>query len=119
MFCRDGGPGGGPRGFVPGQSSPALGGANDVDAVIRRSAELLESTRREFFTDSEEEEEEETEEEETEELDLYVVPSRFQGHFRPRRFCPSIVRGGFCWRGSTCTFAHAYHELHPDVHGQR
>ena len=55
------------------------------------AAELLESTRREFSFDSEQEEDDEeaeTAEEETEEMDLDVVPLRFQGHLRPRRFCP-------------------------------
>ena len=40
----------------------------DVEDVLRRSAELLESTRRELLS-----EEEETEEEETEAMDLDVV----------------------------------------------
>ena len=113
---RDGGPGGGVQNFVAGQSSTALGGADDVDDVIWRSQELLGYTRREYSFSSEEEEEEE--EEETEQMDFEEQPSRFQGHFRPRRFCASILRGGLCWRGSSCTFAHSYDELHPDVQGQ-
>ena len=117
---RDGGPGGGVQNFVAGQSSTALGGADDDDELIRRSNELLEYTRREYSFSSEEEEveEEEEEEEETEQMDLEEQPSRFEGHFRPRRFCASILRGGLCWRGSSCTFAHSYDELHPDVQGQ-
>ena len=55
---RDGGPGGGVQNFVAGQSSTALGGADDVDDLIRRSQELLEYTRREYSFSSEEEEEE-------------------------------------------------------------
>ena len=39
---RDGGPGGGLQNFIPGQSSTALGGAGDVDDLIRRSQELIE-----------------------------------------------------------------------------
>ena len=35
----------------------------------------------------------------------------------PSLSVPPIMRGGLCWRGSTCTFAHAYHELHLDVQG--
>ena len=50
------------EGFVPRQSSAALGGADDVDDVIRRSAELLECTRLEFSFYSEEEEEDEEDE---------------------------------------------------------
>ena len=38
-------------------------------------------------------------------MDLEELPSRFQDHFRPRRYCTSILRGGLCWRGSSCTFA--------------
>ena len=102
---------------MPGQSSSALGGADDVDDLIRRSQELIEYSRREFsFSsgDEEEDEEDETaEEEETEE----ERPLRFQGHFRPRRFCLHFFQGQ-CWRGSSCTFAHSYDELHPDVQGQ-
>ena len=45
---RDGGPGGGPDNFVPGQSSTALNGADDVEDLIRRSQELLEYSRREY-----------------------------------------------------------------------
>ena len=41
-----------------------------------------------FFSEVEEEEEE------TEQMDLEEQPSRFQGHFRPRRYCASILRGG-------------------------
>ena len=77
----------------------------------------LEYTRREYSSPSEEEEVEE--EEETEQMDLEEQPSRFQGHFRPRRYCASILRGGLCWRGSSCTFTHSYDELHPDVQRQR
>ena len=66
-----------------------LGGADDVDDAMRRSAELLEYTRR-FLAEVEEEEAEQ--EEETEEMDLDVVTSHFQGHSRLRRLCPSIVR---------------------------
>ena len=80
----------GPQGFVPGQSSTAIrrdegpcGGADDVDDLIRRSQELLEYTRRESSFSSEEEE--------TEQMDLEEQPSRFQGHFRPRRCCASNV----------------------------
>ena len=115
-FCRAAGPGGGLQNFVPGQSSTALGGADDVYHLIRRSQELIENTRREFSFSSEEEEAEE-EEEETEQMDLEEQPSRFQGHFLPRRHCASILRGSLCWRGSSCTFAHSYDELHPDVQG--
>ena len=95
--------------FSPGQSSTAvrrdgglgaaLGGADDVEDLIRRSQELLEYTRREYSFSSEEEEEEE----ETEQMDLEEQPSRFQSHFRPLRYCASILRGGLCWRGSSCT----------------
>ena len=109
--------GSGPQGFVPGQSSTALRGADDVD-----DQELIECTRREFsFSsgDEEEDEEDETaEEEETEQMDLEGQPSRFQGHFRPRRYCASILKGGLCWQGSSCTFAHSHDELHPDLQGQ-
>ena len=111
---RDGRPVGGPQNFVPGQSSRALGGADDVEDLIWRSQELLENTRREYSFSSEDEEVEE-EEEETEQMDLEEQPSRFQGHFRPRRYCSSILRGGLYWRGSSCTFAHSNDELHPDV----
>ena len=112
---RDGGPGGGVQNFVSGQSSTALGGADDVDDLMRRSQELIEYTRREYSYYSEEEEVEE--EEETEQMYLEEQPSRFEGHFRPRRFCAFILSGGYCWRGSSCTFAHSYDELHPDVQG--
>ena len=89
-----------------------------------RSSRLCPRTGREFsfsFGDEEEDEEDETaeEEEETEQMDLEEQPSRFQGHFRPRRYCASILRGGLCWRGSSCTFAHSHDELHPDVQGQK
>ena len=107
---RDGGPGGGVQNFVSGQSS------DDDDELLRRSNELLEYGRREYGYYSEEEEVEE-EEEETEQMDLEEQPSRFEGHFRPRRFCAFILSGGYCWRGSSCTFAHSYDELHPDVQG--
>ena len=63
--------------------------------------------------EEEEEEETEEEEEETEQMDLEEQPSRFQGHFRPRRYCASILRGGLCWRGSSCTFAHSYGRAPP------
>ena len=99
--------------FSQGQSSTALGRADDVEDLIGRSQELLEYTRREYSFSSEEEGVEE--EEETEQMDLEEQPSRFQGHFRPRRYCASILRGGLCFRGSSCTFAHSYDELHPDV----
>ena len=85
-------PGGGPQNSVPGQSSTELGGADDDDELIRRSNELLEYTRREYLFSSDEEEEDE-EEEETEE----EQPLRFQGHFRPRRFCSHFFQGQ-CWR---------------------
>ena len=55
------------------------------------------------------------EEEETEQMDLEEQPSRFQGHFRPKCCCASILRGCLCWRGSSCTFAHSFDELHPGV----
>ena len=103
---RDGGPGGGVQNFVSGQSS------DDDDELLRRSNELLEYGRREYGYYSEEEEVEEEEEEETEQMDLEEQPSRFEGHFRPRRFCAFILSGGYCWRGSSCTFAHSYDELH-------
>ena len=45
---RDGGPGGGLQNSVPEQSSPALGGADDVGDVLQRSAELLEFTPANF-----------------------------------------------------------------------
>ena len=50
-------------------------------------------------------------------MDLDAQPVRFTGHFRPRRFCLPFL-GGHCSRGSTCTFVHARHELHPDVQRQ-
>ena len=66
------------------------------------------------LSESEEEEEEDEEELGAEEMDLDAQPSRFTGHLRPRRFCLPFI-AGHCRRGSTCTFAHARHELHPDV----
>ena len=61
------------KNFVPGQRSPALGGADDVANVIRRS--------------------EEAEEEETEEMDFEEQPSRFQYclHFFPRAMLAGLV----------------------------
>ena len=53
------------------------------------------------------------EEEVMEDMDLDAQPSRFQGSFRPTRCCPHFIVG-HCWMGSSCTFAHAYDELHPD-----
>ena len=108
-------PAGGSQNFVPGQISTEFGGADDDDEFIRRSNELLEYTRREclFSSDEEEEDEEEEEEEETED----EQPLRFRGLFRPRRSCLHFFQGQ-CWRGSSCTFAHSYDELHPDVQGQ-
>ena len=46
-------------------------------------------------------------------MGLSEVQSPFRGCFRPTRFCRyfSVVQ---CWMGSSCTFAHAYDELHPD-----
>ena len=62
--------------LVPGQSSTALGGADDVEDLIGRSQELLEHTRREYSFSSEEEGVEEEEEEETEQMDIVVdVPA--------------------------------------------
>ena len=87
---------GGPQNFVPGQSSTEFGGADDDDELVRRSNELLEYTRREYLFSSDEEEEEEQ-------------PLRFQGNFRPRRFCLHF------FQGLSCTFVHSYDELHPDV----
>lgn len=43
------------------------------------------------------------------------APSRFRGSFRPRQYCLNFLDG--CRWGSACTFAHAQHELHPDVQG--
>ena len=96
-------PGGGPQNFVPGQSSTAFVGADDDDELIRRSNELIEYTRREFSFSSDEEEEEDVEEEEATEEEQ---PCRFQGHFRPRRFCLHFFQGQ-CWRGSSCTTSSA------------
>jgi len=36
------------------------------------------------------------------------------GNFRPRKLCHHFVKGGWCRRGSECTFAHGIEELHPD-----
>ena len=49
-----------------------------------------------------ESEEEEEQEEGTEEMDLDELPSRFQGHFRPRRFC-LLLLGGDCRRTTSST----------------
>ena len=47
-----------------------------------------------------------------EDIDLDAQPSRFQGSFRPTRYCRHFFVGQ-CWMGSSCTFAHAHDELHP------
>ena len=53
--------------------------------------------------------EEEVEEHAQEEVE--EQPSRFQGQFRPRSHCTSFLSGRHCWRGSSCWFAYAHHEL--------
>ena len=52
------------------------------------------------------------EEEVMEDMNLDAQPSRFQASFRPTRYCQHFFVGQ-CWVGSSCTFAHAYDELHP------
>ena len=86
-------PAGGLQNFVPGQSSPARGRGpqESFDDFLRPSEELVESSCRYLA------EEEEAEEEETEEMDHEEQPSRFQGHFRQRRYCASFLSGGLCW----------------------
>ena len=54
----------------------------------------------------------EEEEEVMEDVDLDAQPSRFQGSFRPTRYCRHFFVGQ-CWMGSSCKFAHAHDELHP------
>ena len=95
------GPGGGPQDFVPGQSSTALGGADDVEDLIRRSQGLIDNTRRENSFSSNEEEEEETEQ-----MDLEEQPSRFQGISAPGAIVYTSSRGN-AGGGSSCTFAHS------------
>ena len=52
------------------------------------------------------------EEDVMEDLDLDAQPSPFQGSFRPTRYRRHFFVEQ-CWMGSSCTFAHAYDELHP------
>mmetsp|Transcript_84848 Transcript_84848/g.245316 ORF Transcript_84848/g.245316 Transcript_84848/m.245316 type:complete len:419 (+) Transcript_84848:95-1351(+) len=47
-----------------------------------------------------------------------TAPRRFPGHFMPHRLCNHFSAQGWCRKAETCTFAHGWQELHPDVQAQ-
>ena len=93
---------------VQGQGSTAPRGADSVGhrppLPPERVAERLARIDAQVSLDEEEEV--------MEDMDLDAQPSRFQGSFRPTRYCRHFFVGQ-CWMGSSCTFAHAHDELHP------